>query len=100
MGKDLKDETIVLQLEGVFQDAYFASKIHATFFQPNYAEIIPGILEKSKPKFELLNKFYGEKDFALGYLTLIDFLAAEYGYWLEKIAPEYFASFPFFKRTR
>ena len=36
----------------------------------------------------------------MGYLTLIDFKIAEFGYWLEKIAPEFFASFPFLKRTR
>ena len=30
IGKDLKDETIVRELEGVFQDAYFGNKIHAS----------------------------------------------------------------------
>lgn len=40
------------------------------------------------PKLEEIAKFYGEKDFALGYLTLVDFQVSEFSFYVEKLAPE------------
>jgi hypothetical protein len=47
-----------------------------------------------------LGNFYGDKDFALGYLTLFDFQVAEFSHYVEKLAPETYAKFGFLKRTR
>ena len=43
------------------------------------------LLKKVKPKLELLNKFIGNKEFALGYLTLVDFYIAEHSYYFEAL---------------
>ena len=56
--------------------------------------------EKVLPKFDELAKFYGDKDFALGYLTLADFQYAEFSYYVEKLAPEVYAKYEFLKRVR
>jgi len=49
---------------------------------------------------ELLNKFVGEKNFALGYLTLIDFVVAENSNYIERVFPEEFKASPFLHRIR
>ena len=49
---------------------------------------------------EYLSKFYGEKEFALGYLTIIDIKVAEYSNWIEGVLPETYKKFPFLKKTR
>lgn len=52
------------------------------------------------PKLDELAKFYGERDFALGYLTIVDFQVAEFSYYIEKLAPELLQKYSFFKRVR
>lgn len=52
------------------------------------------------PKLDELAKFYGERDFALGYLTIVDFQVAEFSYYIEKLAPELLQRYSFFKRVR
>ena len=97
-GKDLKDQTVVMQLQGVYQDAMTA--LIPLFWNPKWEEALEGALGKVVPKLELMAKFYGEKEFAMGYLTLIDFVVAETSNHIEKIAPEVFAKFPFLAKTR
>lgn len=36
----------------------------------------------------MISNYVGEKDFAIGYLTLVDFIIAENSNLIEKIAPE------------
>ena len=55
---------------------------------------------KVGPKLEYLARFYGEKEFALGYLTLADFYVAEYSYHIENIFPDLFKKHSFLKKTR
>ena len=56
-------------------------------FDSEHQKNLAKACEKADPKFELLNKFYGEREFALGYLTLADFKVAEFSNWVENIAP-------------
>lgn len=51
-------------------------------------------------KLEQLAVFYGEKEFALGYLTLADFHMSEFSYYVEKLSPETYEKFGFLKRLR
>jgi hypothetical protein len=44
-------------------------------------------MEKAKPKFDLLQKFIGDKKTALGYLTYPDFVISEFSYYIEKLWP-------------
>ena len=74
-GKDLKDQAMVDNLTGVFYEI-LTTISQQLFFTENLEEALPVALEKIKPKAELVNKFYGEKEFALGYITLVDFLFA------------------------
>jgi glutathione S-transferase len=56
------------------------------FFSPNHeTEKVRLFDSKIKAKIEELNKFIGEKDFTLGYLTLADFKIAEASYYFEKL---------------
>ena len=48
----------------------------------------------------MLNDFYGEKEFALGYLTLADFYLSEFSYYIEKLSPDAYAQYSFFSRLR
>jgi hypothetical protein len=50
--------------------------VKGLFFNKDHETAKAGVLEKYKPKLELLNKFIGEREFALGYLTLVDFVIA------------------------
>ena len=48
----------------------------------------------------VLSKYYGEKEFALGYPTLVDFQFSEISHHFEKIYPEEFAKHSCLKRCR
>lgn len=54
--------------------------------------------EKIKPKLELLNKFYGEKEFALGYVTFVDFFLGELSYYIKELSEELYGNSPFLPR--
>ena len=76
---------LVESLLGVLQD--IRTPIGPLFWDKDWESKIKGIIEKVTPKFEEFEKFYGEKEFALGYLTLADFQITEFSYYVEKIAP-------------
>ena len=48
----------------------------------------------------MISNFVGEKDWAIGYLTLVDFIIAENSNLIEKIAPELYQKYGFLKRIR
>lgn len=98
LGKNLKDEAQVECLLGVLQD--IRTPVGPLFWDKDWEGKIKGVIEKVLPKFDEVAKFYGEKDFALGYLTLADFHFTEFSYYVEKIAPETFAKYGFLKRVR
>jgi len=56
------------------------------FYSPNYeTERVRLYDSKVKNKIEELNKFIGDKEYLLGYLTLADFRIAEASYYMEKL---------------
>lgn len=69
-------------------------------FDPDWNKKVEEVAGKLTPKLDEFAKFYGQKDFALGYLTLADFYVAESSYHLEKIAPTVFAKYSFLKKVR
>lgn len=98
LGKDVKDSAIVDEILGVLKDG--VTDIVSLFFNPEHEKAKTAVLEKSKTKFEYLQKFIGEKNHALGYLTLTDFVIAENAYYVEKIFPEEYKTWPFFNNIR
>lgn len=98
LGKNIKDEALVECVLGVLQDV--RTPIGPLFWDKDWEGKIKGVLEKATPKLDELAKFYGEKDFALGYLTLADFQIAEFSHYIERISPETFGKYGFLKRVR
>lgn len=98
LGKDLKDQATVDNIIGVFNDV--KSAIAPLFWDKEWQSKVEAALTKIDPKLDALAKFYGEKEFALGYLTLADFYVADFSNYLEKIAPEVLNKYGFIKRTR
>lgn len=58
------------------------------FWDPEWKSKIDGGKNLAVPKLKKINELYGNKTFALDYLTLPDFLFAELSYYMEKIIPE------------
>ncbi len=69
-------------------------------FNPEWSNKVEEVAGKLTPKLDEFAKFYGQKDFALGYLTLADFHIVEASYHIEKIFPQVYAKYPFLKRVR
>lgn len=57
-------------------------------------------MDKAKSKLDYLKHFIGDKQFAVGYLTLADFLLAEHLYYFEALYPDQKAHYPFWGRIR
>ena len=74
MGKNLQDQGKVDNLTGVFEDIQKA--IFGLIFSENYEQEKQKVLEQVKGKFGLVQKFYADNEFSLGYFTLADFLFA------------------------
>lgn len=98
MGKDIKDEARVESLLGVITD--LRHSLAPLAFDKEWKTKVGDLIAKGEPKLAEMAKLYGEKDFALGYLTLADFVIAEFSYYVEHVTPENFAKFEFLKRVR
>lgn len=98
LGKDLKDQALVECLLGVLQD--IRTPYFPLFWDKDYKEKLAGVVERITPKFDQLAKFYGNKDFALGYLTLVDFHISEFSHYVERLEPELYNKYEFLKRVR
>ena len=57
-------------------------------------------MSKYQHKAECLDRFYGGKSTALGYLTLADFYVTELSYYIEKLVPSYYETQPVWRRCR
>jgi glutathione S-transferase len=75
LGKTAQDRGHVNNIVGVVTDSM--KDIRALFWNKDYENLKIELLEKVRPKFDALRNFVGENSFALGYLTLADFLLAE-----------------------
>ncbi len=53
------------------------------------------MLEKSKTKLDQIQNFIGDRQWALGYLTIADFEIAEASYYFEALYSDEYASWPF-----
>jgi hypothetical protein len=51
-------------------------------------------------KFDYLQNFIGDKEFALGYLTLVDFHIAEQSYYFEALYAKEFLKYSFLGKIR
>ena len=96
MGKTLQDEGVVAELSGVLEDAL--SSFIPLFWNPEYEKLLPAAIEKMNTKFDYMSKFIGEKPFALGYLTIVDFRLSEVSNHIKKLAPETYEKYGFLKR--
>lgn len=98
LGKDLKDQTRVNELVGVWTD--IRTPVGGLFFDKDWESKLPAVWEKVKPKLDAFEKYVGNKDWALGYLTLVDFIVAELSNHFEKIYPEEYKNYPSLQRIR
>ena len=75
-------------LEDIFNPVF------STFFSPNHAiDKVRLFDNKVKAKIHELEHYIGNKEFAIGYLTLADFKLAEASYYFEKMYPEHLKKF-------
>ena len=58
------------------------------------------LLEKFKVKFDQLEAFVGQKEFCLGYLTILDFVVAEFSNYILTVWPEESKGWGFLRRIR
>lgn len=92
-GKTPQDAALVDNIIGVIHDVQTPTM--TLCFNEKFAEEKDKIYEeKIKGKVALVNKFLGEKEWLVGYLTLADFKVAEAVNYLEGIWPEHFKEFP------
>lgn len=98
LGKDVHDEGKVNNLIGVFTDAL--KSIRELFGNKDYETLKLESLEKARTKLDFLKDFIGEKPFAIGYLTLVDFIFAEILYYFESLYPNERKNYAFWWRIR
>lgn len=71
------------------------------FFSPNHQNDKGRLYDnKIKAKLDELSHFIGKKDYAIGYLTLVDFKLAEVSYYFEKLYPDHLKDFEALIRIR
>lgn len=98
LGKTVQDEASVNNILGVIADLF--KELWPALGADANAEVKAAALEKVKPKLEYLKNFVGEREFALGYLTLVDFILAERAYYLESVKPDLNKEYKFLLRIR
>jgi glutathione S-transferase len=98
LGKTLQDEGLVENLIGVLNDAL--KEMRSLFGNPHWEHAKNEIFPKIKPKIEYLKEFVGDREYALGYLTLADFYLAEYLYFFETLFPAEHRHYAFWWRIR
>ena len=98
LGEDGAEKSRVLQLNGVIED--IQQNIMPVLFSKEYkADFAKATQENSKiaNKVQELDNFVGDKDFFLGHVTIVDFLAAQWVRWFEAIAYACDSESPFAK---
>jgi glutathione S-transferase len=98
LGRNAQDAGHVNSIVGVITDSF--KDIKALFWNKDFESLKIDLLEKARPKLDALRNFVGEGQFALGYLTLADFLLAENLYYFETLYPSEKANYPFWWRIR
>ena len=98
LGKNAQDNALIESYLSVFLEVTDA--IRGLFFNKDHANAKGPIIEKYKGKLEQLAKFVGDKEWALGYPTLIDYNVAENSNYIRTVYPEEYKAFPFLKRIK
>jgi len=75
-------------------------EIRGLFWNKEYETLKIEALEKARPKFNHLKEFVGDNNFALGYLTLVDFILAENLAYFEALYPSEHKTYGFWWRIR
>lgn len=69
-------------------------------FDSEWQNKLAEVMEIVIPKLNYLNELYGDKYFALGYLTIADFYLSELSNYVEKIFYDRYSEFPFLAKVR
>ena len=93
LGKTTKDRARVENILGVLKDSL--KEIRSLFMNKEFATLKDAALEKVKTKFDLIQAFIGDKKFALGYLTIVDFEIAESSYYIAALYPKEYSKWSF-----
>lgn len=96
LGKTPKDEAKVNEIIGVLDDV--RTNVAKLFFDKDYEAKLKETWEKVQPKFNYLEKFVGDKEWTLGYLTLADFIISELSNYFAKLYPEEYKAYPSIER--
>jgi len=98
LGKNAHDRAEVNRLIGVFNDTF--KEIRGLFWNPDWKEVKTGLLEKVTGKLNELQHALGDKEYFLGYLTLVDFIFSEASYSFEVIYHEEYKKYTLFSTLR
>lgn len=98
LGKTPKDEAKVNEILGVLDD--IRTNVSKLFFDKEYQTKLKETWEKVLPKLQYFEKFVGDKEWTLGYLTLVDFQISELAPYFEKLYPEEYKTFPSVERIK
>jgi glutathione S-transferase len=80
LGNNPRDEAIMDNFMYAFDDLFLP--IIGMFFNKKIMDIKAGHYYKIKSTLERFEKFIGEKDFVIGYITIADFFLAEYSHYI------------------
>ena len=98
LGKNTQDEGKVNAVTGILREINGA--VVGLCFNPDHESAKTEVLEKFRPKLNYLKDFVGDKQWALGYLSLIDFYLAEFLNYFEAFFPSEHKNFGFWWRIR
>ena len=98
LGKNTRDQGKVDALISVINDAL--KDIRGLFWNKDHETLKIELLEKARPKFNYIKDFVGDRQFALGYLTLVDFVLAENLAYFETLFPSEHKTYDFWWRIR
>ena len=98
LGKNTQDEGQVNAVTGILKEINGA--VVGLCFNPNHEYAKTEVLEKFRPKINYLKDFIGDKQWALGYISLIDFYIAEILNYFESFFPSEHKNFGFWWRIR
>lgn len=98
LGKNSQDKGKVDALIALSRE--IGTTIVGLCFNPEHEKVKIEILEKVRPKLNYIKEFIGDKQFALGYLTLVDFYLAEQLSYFETFFPSEHKNFGYWWRIR
>lgn len=98
LGKTVKDRARVDNILGVLKDTL--KDIRGLYWNKEYQTAKGAVLEKAKTKLDFIQNFIGDRSWALGYLTIVDFEIAEASYYFEALYPNEYLNWPFWETIR